>query len=73
MAFGKSHIVNHTFESNFQVSFVNCTLEVCWLIALLNCVFQLQGGVLHQVLKPQARECKTEANGLVGLPRNKKN
>ena len=27
-----------------------------------------QGGVLHQVLKLQARECKTEVNGMVGLP-----
>ena len=32
-----------------------------------------QGRVLHQVLKLQARECQTEANGLVGLPRKKKN
>ena len=32
-----------------------------------------QGGVLHQVLKLQARVCQTEANGLVGLPRKKKN
>ena len=32
-----------------------------------------QGGGLHQVLKLQVRECKTEANGLVGLPRKKKN
>ena len=31
-----------------------------------------QGGGLLQVLKIQARECKTEANGLVGLPRKKK-
>ena len=31
------------------------------------------GGVLHQVLELQARECQTEANGLVGLPRKKKN
>ena len=31
------------------------------------------GGVLHQVLKLQVRECTTEANGLVGLPRKKKN
>ena len=30
-----------------------------------------QGVVLHQVLKLQARECKTEANGLVGLYRMK--
>ena len=32
-----------------------------------------QGGVLHQVLKLQVRECKTEANGLVGHSRKKKN
>ena len=31
-----------------------------------------QGGGLHQVLELQVRECKTEANGLVGLPRKKK-
>ena len=31
-----------------------------------------QGGLLHQVLKLQVRECKTEANGLVGLPRKKR-
>ena len=30
-----------------------------------------QGGVLHQVLKLQARECQTKANGLVGLHRKK--
>ena len=30
-----------------------------------------QGGLLHQALKLQVRECKTEANGLVGLPRKK--
>ena len=32
-----------------------------------------QGRVLHQILELQARECQTEANGLVGLPRKKKN
>ena len=32
-----------------------------------------QGGVLHQVLELQIRKCRTEANGLVGLPRKTKN
>ena len=32
-----------------------------------------QGGVLHQVPKLQIRECQTETNGLVGLPRKKMN
>ena len=32
-----------------------------------------QGRVLHKVLELQARECQTEANGLVGLPRKEKN
>ena len=32
-----------------------------------------QGGILHKVPKQQIRDCQTEANGLVGLPRKKKN
>ena len=32
-----------------------------------------QGGGLNQVPKLQIRECQTKVNGLVGLPRKKKN